>query len=176
MNFHTDHAKENRLILGEKAAVIAFAFSTQKFGQNRWISETALKLAAEKNADIFTQGEFLDIPPGAKVDYVNESFEKPAPTLRIALEAVRWAEKKMVSRFFVVAAPPHLRRCLRDLKYALKLGKSEITLDPYLPVSPKEIRWFTKDTRQARTRFRFLWYLREVVIFLLPWLYRKLAR
>jgi len=162
----------------KQSGIVAFAFSVRKFGQNLWISTPCLELAKQLNAPIFTQREFVDIPPSADAEFVTETRDKPAPTLRIAREAVAWAIRRNINHIWIVAGPPHIRRCVRDLQYAIRERGLIIHIDVYRNSTReyRRVKWFTKDAGQPRTRSRLVWYTRELIIVLLPWLYRRLSK
>ena len=162
----------------EKMGIVAFAFSVQRTGQNEWISSEVGELARKGRYPIFTQRYFLEFENSLDIEFVQEEPLKPAPTFRIAKEAVQWAIKRGISRLCIIAAPPHRRRCVRDMKFAVRQSKTEIQITVHIDSdkTANQVKWFTKGSGQPRTSSRTIWYLRETIIILFPWLYRWLAR
>ena len=100
------------------------------------------------------------------------------PTLRIARWAVEKAVQAGVEHLIVIAAAPHLSRCLRDVRYALKEHKLDVAAateaQPILDI-PNDM-WYSVISDQPRTRSPFQWWSREWMLLAMPmWLYAKVA-
>jgi hypothetical protein len=90
-------------------------------------------------------------------------------TLRIARGAACWARKEKLSILHVVAAAPHLKRCVRDLRWALEEEGLSLNLMPHRNIRDygPEV-WFSRESTQLHTRSRFLWTIRESLLLHLP--------
>jgi|SRR3989344_623184 len=164
--------------------VVAFAFgvpSTILSNQNiAWI---AWRKARELGALVFTQRD-VDVNANFQicsvdVDHVREESDNPPPTLRIAREAVRWAKQRGVTELYVVAAEPHLRRCVRDLMEADRELNGVYTLPIIFCGEISRVSdndWFCSESTQERTRSRKAWNRRERILRMMPfWLYKRVA-
>ncbi len=161
--------------------VFAFAVPANVPTNNRLksIAEKCAKHAASTNMElcpIFTQP---DIAIGTEFDvqYIEEEPNAPSPTLRIAQEAVVWAKVRGIRYFWIIAAKPHLWRCVRDLKMAIAEAKADITL-----LVPEEIKqskymsWFESQSTQYRTQSFSHWWPRELLLYLAPYdIYKHIA-
>jgi hypothetical protein len=80
-----------------------------------------------------------------------------------------------VTTLYVACAYPHLWRCRRDLKLAIKEKKANIEIR-IRPEALKKKGWFCKDCTQSRTKTKSNWYFRELILMIMPvWLYKKIA-
>jgi len=179
----TQSAKVAPLVSG----VVAFAFGTPStIPPNMFIAEIArdasrhlgqpdhrlLPVFTQANVRIESIGQ-LDIP----VEYLSESSRHTPTTLQVARGAVRWAIRQGVNRIIVVAAKPHLRRCMRDLTATIReVGADiEVTYSRAVNKVPLEY-WFCADSRQTRTRSWGKWWSREAAMKFMPFfLYRLLS-
>lgn len=101
---------------------------------------------------------------------------RPTPiTIRNAVEYLK--SGNAVGQIYVVAAPPHQARVLRDLS---KIAKMEGVDLPHVTsfefptwrYSP----WFSKDSTQWWTRNRFYWHLYDFFVRLIPFkIYLKMT-
>jgi len=89
-----------------------------------------------------------------------------ATSAREICECCKFSKKVKV---IVVAAPMHLKRCVRDLK---KSGFEVMKM-----VSPKlESSWYEKSSLLPWTRSWWRWWSREIILRLLPWgVYKRLT-
>lgn len=163
-----------------KMGILAFAFGTPAtIKSNQLITEITLGRAREDRAPIFTQAD-IQFPRefGLDVTYVKEEPGKPPPTLRIARAGVQWALLKHLNELVVVAAGPHMWRCWRDTKEAVR----EIGAEGWLKVHPQsgismyaKENWFCPDSTQRRTTSEKEWYRREWLLEFMPMrLYKKM--
>ncbi len=161
----------------EKSGIVAFAFGAPyNISSNDLLSKIASCKARAIKAPIYTQ---LDIRINfeVKVEYTDEIKGKPPPTFRMARGAVQWAKSQGITELWVCAAEPHLWRCLRDLKYAVREAGLRIEIRIYKTIEwYSEKCWFCPDSTQARTRSRGNWQLREKILRRLPmFLYKFIA-
>lgn len=113
--------------------------------------------------------------PRIRVTYTVERLGYPPPTLRIARGAVAWAMAHNLSTLYIACAYPHLWRCKRDLKLAIKEKKANIEIR-ICPEALSKKGWFCSDCTQSRTRTKANWYIREFILMIMPvWLYKKVA-
>lgn len=165
-----------------KAGIVPFAFGVPaNIRPNVLIANIAARRARELDAPIYTQ---IDVSinticqPVVEVEYFPQTKPKnPPPTLRIARGAVRWAKRRGISEFWVVAAKPHLWRCLRDLRYAVREAglRIPVLLCREVHDYPEE-GWFCKDSIQFRTQAKEAWEKRERILRRIPmWLYKLVA-
>jgi len=138
----------------------------------RWIMTMSERITTE----IFTQKDILIKDKDVMVEYIEQN-DSPPPTLRIARAAVRWAKREGFRHLWVIAAKPHMWRCMRDVNYAVKeadVGES-LAIHPVNPsISADE--WFCPESTQKRTRSREAWEKRERILRHMPMcLYKLIA-
>lgn len=152
-----------------KSGIIAFAFGTPKtIRSNRWISQIASQKACELRAPVYTQLDIC-IDADIKVEFTKEHSGNPPPTLRIARGAVQWAKRNNITILWVVAAKPHLWRCIRDLTRATREINAQIEINICEKIEQyPEDEWFCIDSTQERTRSQKNWIGRERILKLLP--------
>lgn len=157
-----------------KTGIVAQAFGVPEgILSNRRIAKIASRKALELGAPVYTQLD-VRLKPGVKVEYTDEKLGNPPTTLRIARGAVQWARKQELTELWVSAAKPHLWRCLRDLKRAVREAgvKIEIRACEEIEQYPED-EWFCPDSTQERTRSRKAWEKRERILKLMPFLLYK---
>ncbi len=161
------------------AGVVAFAFgSPADIPPNRRLARIALKASREFGGPIFTQRDIRFLPGEVDVEYVPEELGHPPPTLRLARAAVDWVIRRRIAELFVVAALPHLDRCLRDLRFAVDERVEGVAVFPVDPraLGEEEGSWFCPESVQRRTRSPETWRRRENVLWRMPLsLYARLA-
>lgn len=152
------------------AAIVAFAFGTPgTLRSNRHIAALASAKALAVQAPIYTQGDVLPLPAGLEVEMTAERPPERVPTLRIARGAVRFAQRRGVTALWLCAAKPHLRRCRRDLAYAIReVGAAMTVHEVEDPARHADAFWFCAGSTQADTRSAALWRLRDAVLMHLP--------
>lgn len=159
-----------------RTAIVAFAFGTPSSTvTNRRLASIAGNRALALNVQVITQ---RDIKIGGDIEIkIEEDPLLPAPTLRIARQAVIWAEAHQIERLMVVAALPHLARCLRDLRKAAKERGFTVEIVPDSEVlNSRYFSWFDKSSTQKRVRSLDQWIVREAILTLMPfWLYKRIA-
>ncbi|HVZ10977.1 MAG TPA: hypothetical protein VG941_00920 [Candidatus Paceibacterota bacterium] len=142
------------------------------------------RIAARKaeslgDAPIFTQLDVQFDPSwNAKMTYCTETPGNPPPTLRIAREAARWAVENRIDELWISAALPHLWRCERDLRAAIREVGAESTVricEEIRTVGDEEY-WYMPDSTQPRVRFSKEWLKRERILLMMPYfLYKRVA-
>lgn len=157
--------------------VAAFAFGApHTVKSNRWIAEFSLRESRRRNqAPIFTQTD-IQFPEQIEVEvkYLSEEPGNPPPTLRIARWVTREAVRRGARRIVVVAAKPHLRRCIRDMEMAIREAGTRIQV-----VGSEEIQfiqeddWFDPNGTQPRAASKKTWSRRERIVMLLPFFVYK---
>lgn len=160
-----------------KAGVVAFAFGVPgTLKSNQTIATLASLKATQLNVPVYTQAN-IQPDPGIKVEYTPEEPGNPPPTLCIARGAITWAQQNGFAILWVVAAKPHLWRCIRDLQCASKkIGfPVDIQICSGIESFPDD-HWFCIESTQPRTRSRKDWNKRELLLRLMPmWLYERIA-
>ena len=168
--------------------IVAFAFGTPHFTlSNQCIAEIAMRKALSQGewrqgdvvvpAPIYTQRD-IQMPRFLGRRYRAEEREgNPPPTLRIARGAIKWAKQQGVRKLWVVAAKPHLWRCIRDLKYAIREADAQIKVFVCGGIRQvPENKWFDPDSTQERVRSFWKWWPREIILRLMPmFIYRRVA-
>lgn len=163
--------------MNKKSGVVAFAFGKpQSLASNEFISYIARVKARAMNAPIYTQS---DVPVPADfefgVEFIQEEKGKPPPTLRIARGAVVWAKRLELDNFLIVAAKPHLWRCLRDLQAAVCEAGMNIDIECCKMIDPiPDYVWFCQDSTQMRTRSAKSWERRERILRMLSFFIYKM--
>lgn len=162
-----------------KAGVVAFAFGVPStIRSNRRIGQIASRKARELGAPVYTQFDVL-VGDGIKTYYTEEQPGNPPPSLRIARGAVQWARRNFLDEFWVVAAKPHLWRCVRDLNRAIGETNdlaARVRVCDEIEQFP-EAEWFCSDSTRERTRSREAWDKRERILKLMPFfLYKFVAK
>jgi len=160
-----------------KTGIVAQAFGAPyTVHSNKIIAQIASQKAQEFSAPVYTQLDVL-IKEGIDVEYTYEQPGVPPPTLRMARDTVKWAKRKGFRKLWIIAAKPHLWRCIRDFTYAVQETKEQIEIH-----SCKEIEqysdsvWFCTNSKQVRTRSKWNWWSRELIIKLIPFsIYKRIA-
>lgn len=157
-----------------KAGIIAQAFGVPyTINSNMIISQIASQMARELNATVYTQLDIL-VQPGVSVVYTKEQPGNPPPTLEIARGAVEWAIQNKVEILWIAAAKPHLWRCTRDLKRAVKEAGARIKTRVCPEINEHSTdNWYCKNSAQRRTCSRLNWWSRELVLMLMPFFVYK---
>ena len=173
----------------EFGGVVAFAFGAPWNILANWrIADIATLKARELGfsaigmnyAMIFTQWDIrIDIPDWMKSNtvYIEEEPKSPPPILRIARWAVQAAKKRGLKELWVVAARPHLRRCIRDTRFAIREADAQIKVRICEEIfnHPRE-EWFCSESTQERVRSFWKWWPRERILLAMPmWLYKRVA-
>lgn len=160
-----------------RTGILSFAFGAPKtILSNHRIANITLKKARELEAPVYTQLDIC-IDDGIEVEFIEEQPDNPPPTLRLARSAVLWAKRKNLTELWIVAAKPHLWRCIRDLTCAVR----EINLQINIHVCEEieqypENEWFCVNSIQKRTQSSGNWESREQIIKLMPFfLYKYIA-
>lgn len=168
--------------------ILAFAFGNPHWlKSNKVIAKRAVNLARIFNADIFTQKDIL-IDKGVARHYCimyaenkairqEDDYQEYLSTFDIIERFARCAKKEKWEKVWVVAAPQHIGRCLRDLEKTLKKEnlKIEILIDSVDDYDKNT--WYSEESTQWRTRSPLLWWLREIPLRIMPWrLYKKIAK
>ena len=152
------------------AAVVAFAFGVPNtLRSNRRIADIASKTAKSLGAAVYTQRDVIPIEPGIAIELTDEDYPKRVPTLRIARGAVKWAAKRGCDELWVCAARPHVARCLRDLRYAVREANADIALKLCEGIGQHPIDfWFCRESAQLDTRIRMIWRVRDAILTNMP--------
>jgi len=160
-----------------KALITALAFGVPStIAANEYIGAIASAKARALGAPVYTQ---LDVPidPGVEVMHTLEVPGEPPPTLRIARGAVALAKREQVGELWVVAAKPHIWRCVRDFKFAIRETDAELEVHVCEDINLiLKNEWYCSDSAQARTRSRLAFWPREFVLRAMPmFLYKREA-
>lgn len=170
--------------------IVAFAFGVpHSTPSNKRIAEIAMWKASGREEGEWCQGDVVipapiytqrDIQmPGflGRQCRIEEKEGNPPPTLRIARGAVKLAKQQGIRKLLVVAARPHLWRCIRDLKYAIREAKAQIKVFVCREIKQlPENKWFDPDSTQKRARSFWKWWPREIILRLMPMaIYRRVA-
>ena len=165
----------------KKQGVVAFAFGApETVTSNKWIHCIAARKAKKLNASVYTQRDVLVLSGTitlGDVTCIEEESGNPPSTLRIARGAVRWAKEHGIVELWVVAALPHLSRCLRDMKMAVcEMGGGIVILTCEEIKNYPEDLWFCPFSKQKWTRTRKAWERRERIVRFMPfWIYKLVA-
>ena len=156
-----------------KIGTVVFAFGRPcSLRSNKIISQIASRRAKEFSASVYTQSD-ISVESGIRVEYVEEKPGEAPPTLRIARGAVRWALREGIEIIQIVSAKPHIWRCIRDLEYAIKEEGSNIEVRVCKEIGWYSHEWFCFDSEQKRTRSKWAWFLREVILKFMPFFIYK---
>lgn len=161
----------------EKHGIVAFAFGVPSaIRSNQIIAQIASKKAKDQKALVFTQRD-VSIGSHIEVQFVKEVLGSPPSTLFVATEAVKWADKFGLNTLWVAAARPHLWRCMRDLKQAVKESRLNIHVHICQEIGGYTDKdWFCPDSTMERTRNKENWIIRERILKLTPFfLYKALS-
>jgi len=159
-----------------KAGIVAFGFAVpETVTSNRQIAQITEELALEHDAPIFTQ-YVVSIEEGFAVENADDRPNDPPPTLRIARKAVAWARHRRIEKLIVVAAIAHRWRTTRDMRMAIEESGATIQLEFCEEVSRYEKWFFPNENEQWYTKTAVRWYLRDALLWLMPWwLYKRIA-
>lgn len=169
-----------------RSAVVAFGFGVPySIASNiiiaRIASEKARALGEPgKPVAVFTQQD-VQLPSDIPVFYTQETPGDPPPTLRIVRELVIWMLWNGVNEIWIVAAEPHLWRCVRDLERVLRATKAfdvQINFGVCKEIykEPKGV-WYCSDSTQKRTVSKWEWFWKyDIVLQVMPWwIYKRIA-
>lgn len=161
----------------KKVGILAFAFGApETILSNQRIASIASQKSRKLRAPVYTQ---LDIPinDAIEVEFTEEQPGNPPSTLRLARRAVKWARHKNIADLWIIAARPHLWRCVRDLTRVIREAKSQIRIHVCEEIERyPEDEWFCANSTQNRTQSRKSWERRERIIKLMPFfLYERIA-
>ncbi len=156
--------------------IVAFAFGAPgTLRSNRRIAQVASLKSRELDAPIYTQRD-VSFGPGFDVWFIKEEVGNPPPTFRIARGAVQWAKKEQITELWVSSAKPHLWRCLRDLKYAVREVQEQMEIHVCEDIERyQEGGWYCLGSEQGRTRSRKQWRQRERILEWMPMFIYKLV-
>ena len=160
-----------------KIGIVAFAFGVPCIiRSNQFIAYIASWQARNFGAPVYTQLDVC-IEPGIEVQYTDEQADSPPSTLQIARGAIQWAKHLGFTELWIVAAKPHLWRCIRDLTYAVQEAGVQIRICVCQEIEHyPEDQWFCLASTQERTRSKQGWQKRERFLKLLPmWVYKHVA-
>ena len=114
----------------EKVGVVAFSFGAPAHtSSNQFIAHHTMALIdTEPTAVLYTDREIVP-----HLTYVTAAVATLDPSLypstyRLALFAIKEAKKRDLSTLVVVAAPYHVWRCLRDVRWAAEANNVDIKL------------------------------------------------
>ncbi|MFA6365507.1 MAG: hypothetical protein WCW78_03865 [Candidatus Paceibacterota bacterium] len=159
--------------------IVAFAFGTpENISSNQYIARIAAFKAMGFKAPVYTQSD-IRLPSDIPVTYTEEISGEPPSTLRIARGAVQWAKELGFYELWTVAAKPHLRRCIRDMKRAIRESGASIQVQACEEISIRYSydAWFCKNSTQARTRTKTAWLKREYILRMMPFfIYKHVAK
>jgi hypothetical protein len=166
------------VLLSKRNGILAFAFGegTGTFANATINYITCTSRSRLLGAPIFTQRDVAVSSDTTIASCAKQAREDPPPpTLRIAREAVYWARFNGITKLFIVAAPPHLWRAIRDTKKAIR----EIGADTEVVALTAQINeisskaWYCQNP-QPRTTSRLKWWPREITLRLMPfWFYKR---
>lgn len=141
--------------------VVAFAFGAPaNTPPNRAIARRAKEIASRHGElPIAAQHE---VAP--KYAYHLDEGKQCVSTLWLA-RRLRGIAPVSWQKLLVVAAPPHLERVVRDLRYV----GFDAEPDRELEYLYHEEFWFSRNSTQRWTRSPQLWRMRETIIHLMPW-------
>ena len=155
----------------KKVGVFAFAFGVDcVIMSNVAIAKRAAHAAEYFDAMVFTQ---LDVHlMGVSVEY----FKPVVPGVYLStLDLSRWmakrAKEERLTEIRIVAAQPHVWRCLRDVRAALRAERLNILVSVY-EFSDDSYQhsdiWFCPESEQWYTRTPLAWWCREIILRCLP--------
>lgn len=180
----TEEKRSLRLPAPQKG-VVAFGFGVPwSIRSNLDIALIAMQKAVELKARVYTQRDVridagYQAADGFRVDYYDEEDPKnPPTTLGMARAAARWAAERNMRELWIVAAKPHLWRCVRDLRAAITEIDEDIGVRVCKEIEqfPEDHSWFCPDSTQVRTQNRLRWYRREVILKVMPFfIYKRVA-
>jgi hypothetical protein len=154
--------------------IVAFGFGKEE-KTNFHIGEHARYLALKYGVPLFTQ---QDVAKSLKEVYPPKVIIAEENGQYLSTLGIVRAVKTMSSIYgwkhvAVVAAPCHERRCIRDLR---KMGFSIVRDDGYLRNAYGWPFWYNKDDPQVWVHNPLIWWIREIVLRMMPWgLYSKIA-
>ena len=149
-----------------KKGIVAFAFGRDyNLNSNLQIAQIASDTALEQNIPVYTQPDVL-LREGVEAEYIScQADEKQPSTLEMARQAIFWAKNQKINNLLVVAAKPHMKRCVRDLTHSAKKIGIKIKIEqPKIP----PLQWFYTESKQKHTRSFWQWWSREIILRLLP--------
>lgn len=152
--------------------ILAFAFGTSDL-VNWQIAQQVDLLAKEYSVPVIAQEEVATRMYVKAEVVIAPSQEVCLSTLHICRQFESGANQRHWNKVLVVAAPPHQKRCVRDLGM-LGFGAQTETgaLTEWFTYWQW---WYDKTSHQRWTRGPLRWWLREIPLRLLPWWLYKLV-
>lgn len=157
----------------KKTGIITFAFGKPKtLEANKLIARLAIEYSKINNAPILLQ---KDIPiDNGNITHVTEFEDMPPPTYTIAKDAIPWIINNNLSKVIIIAAEPHIDRCVRDVEKLLI--KNSLTTEVTCLTVENYHGWFDKKSTQKRTQSYGSWWFREFILMNMPFvLYEKIS-
>lgn len=160
----------------KKTGVVAFAFGVpSSLPSNIALGGMASMSASRKKIPYYTQEDVPERGPCPRTVHAQEPGRPPS-TLVLAQGIMSWAAELGLERLFVVAAPPHISRVLRDLTETARERNIAIEFMTASPKPHEDCFWFSENSTQLRARSRLVWYVREFIVMRMPWwLYKIIA-
>jgi len=143
-----------------KNGVAVFPFgSLPQNRSNIILGRIASKWAETNNAEVITQQKII-IRKGVETTYID--YPNPS-TIRISYEVVDWIKARNIENLCIVAANPHIARCMRDLQYLFIKTRyyPKIICPEELGDYPEYI-WFQNKTSEKK------WKIRESILLNFP--------
>lgn len=170
----------------KRNVVLVFAFGAPKgIVSNKRLAMKAYLSSEILRAPIFTQRD-VGVANKSNVIFVEDLIGKSyISSLDIIETFLKIARKKNWQRVWIIAAPQHQWRCLRDLKRVLAGGNIKMEIIPCSVACSvifekdwyDEKNWYDKNSVQWWTRSPLKWWLREIPLRLMPWwLYKKITK
>jgi len=171
--------------LTSRVGIVAFAFgSPASILPNRFLKEAAASVAFKQSARLILTQKELPFPSSITIVRFISEAENAEPTLRIARWAIEEAIKEGLTRLIVVAVGPHIWRCLRDIRWAIRQNKKAANIQ----VEEADLRGntcahylyppicYSVESTQPRSRSALAWWPRELLLRCMPmWLYAIIA-
>lgn len=145
--------------------ILAFGFSREGEA-NQHIAISAKVCLRKYEIPIFTQNDVAQHLSDVRPIIVVEEGKRYLSTLGIVLAFITLAQKRGWKRVFVVAAPPHIWRCVRDLQ---KMGFEVFDDRFYFQTAYQKSFWYNRKDSQPWVRGPLRWWLREIILRVLPW-------
>lgn len=156
--------------------LVVFSFGSPHWtNANLRLAESALELSSARNIEQIICQRWIKFNFSSSRIIREDEKKLSDTTLNFAQQVVRWCNEKGIKKLFVIAAPPHRKRCVRDLTMLLADSGLKIDLEEYKgDDSLVEEIWFNKESTKKATKNIYIWWIREYFITFLPWsLYKK---
>ena len=141
--------------------LVVFSFGSPNWlNSNLRLAESALELSATHNIEHIICQRWIKFNfSSPRVLVCEEERDSSDSTLNFSYQVVRWCREKNINKLYVIAAPPHRKRCVRDLSNLFYEANIKVNLEEYRGDDSLvgEI-WFNSESTKSSTKNFYFWW------------------